>query len=694
MNPEEITDIQSQLKRAQQRITELEDAIHYQSGAIPPSVQNASKYDIQNEKLEQSRDKYRKLVSYANDAMFVITLTSDHPYYGYFSDVNNVACKQFGYSREELLQMTPFDLSDDSNFCSIKEMLDRLKKEGNLSYETTYRRKDGTKFPVEISGLRLTISNEDLFTFIARDISERKKVEAALRKSEHLYRLLADNVHDVIWTADSTLQPLFISPSFTHLTGFPKDRAGDVLHREIILSSPFIKEDGSIISLEEDKSHYWETPIGTADNQIIWVESVASRLIENPGNLTGIIGVTRDITSRKQMVTELETAKEKAYAASRAKSRFLANMSHEVRTPMNGVIGMLQLLQMTGLTDEQDEYVRTASASGESLLTIINDILDNAKIESGKVEIKPEPLEILSVLSPLITSFKSSLDPADVSLNYSISPEVPDVFIADPVRLRQILFNLIGNAVKFTDQGEISVSLRVLEEVDDGLLRIGWTVSDTGIGIPEHAGDELFEPFTQAKDSIRPKHKGTGLGLSIVKQLVNQMGGEISLDRNKPRGTILTFDIIVEVCRVTDIIQQQDQITPMLTSPLRRLSTLIVEDEPINQQILKAILKKLGHKTCVASDGYSALELLTSNDFDVILMDVQMPDINGIETAKMIRSSKKYEKVKEIPIIALTAYAMAGDREKCMNAGMDYYLSKPVDVKALVKILKTLHSDL
>ena len=202
MNPEEITELKEQLNRARQRIAELEHAVHGQTDATSPLVKNDIQCDIENEELEQSRDKYRKLVNYANDAMFVITLASEHPCYGYFADVNNVACKQFGYSREELLHMTPFDLSEDNNFSRIKEMLDRLKKEGNLTYETTYKKKDGSIFPVEISGLRLTISNEDLFTFIARDISERKKVEAALRKSEHLYRLLADNVHDVIWTAD------------------------------------------------------------------------------------------------------------------------------------------------------------------------------------------------------------------------------------------------------------------------------------------------------------------------------------------------------------------------------------------------------------------------------------------------------------------------------------------------------------
>ena len=400
------------------------------------------------------------------------------------------------------------------------------------------------------------------------------------------------------------------------------------------------------------------------------------------------------ISQQENRWTELEAAKEKAFAASKAKSKFLANMSHEVRTPMNGVIGMLQLLQMTQLNDEQEEYVKTASASGESLLTIINDILDNAKIESGKVQINPEPFEITAVMDPLITSFKNSLDPQKVKLNYSISPEVPDIFVADQARLKQILFNLIGNAVKFTDYGEISISIHVLEEINGKYLRISWTVSDTGIGIPENAINELFEPFTQVEDKSRRKRKGTGLGLSIVKQLVNQMGGNVSLRQNEPQGTTFTFDILTEKCDSTDFIQQPERITPLLTSPMRRLSTLIVEDEPINQQILKAILTKLGHKTMVSSDGYSAMELMKSMDFDVILMDVQMPELDGLETTRIIRSSKKYEEVKRIPIIALTAYAMAGDREKCMEAGMDYYLSKPVDVKALVKILKTLNRDI
>jgi PAS domain S-box-containing protein len=693
MTSEEIAILQSQLRQARNRISELEQFVLRQSGPETTSAQEISKYGLENVALEHSRNKYRKLVNYANDAMFVISLDTSSSFYGYFSDVNNVACKQFGYSREELLQMTPFDLSDDNEFDYIDEMFAHLKKEGNATYETIYRRKNGTRFPVELSALRLTISGEDLFTFIARDITDRKKVEIALRKSEHLYRLLADNVHDVIWTADSKFQPHFISPSFTHLTGYPQSRASDLIYQNIILSSPFVNNDGSSFPLLEDKPLHWETPITSAGNKTIWVESVASRLTENSDHFTGIIGVTRDITTRKQMMTELEAAKEKAFAGSRAKSKFLANMSHEVRTPMNGIIGMLQLLQMTPLSDEQEEYVQTASISGESLLTIINDILDSARIESGNVTITPEPFAITPLMDHLVTSFKNSLDPEKVKLSYSIAPNVPHSLIADRARLRQILFNLTGNALKFTDSGEVCISIKLLETDIKENLRIGWAVTDTGIGIPEGASDKLFEPFTRIEETNCRKRKGTGLGLSIVKQLVTQMGGKVSLKRNEHHGTTFTFDILAKPCEDRDVTPKKAIPPPLLTGPQRRLSALIVEDEQINQQILKAILTKLGHRTRVAPDGYSAIELLASNDFDVILMDIQMPKLDGLETTRIIRSSKKSTRQKPVPIIALTAYAMAGDKEKCMEAGMDYYLSKPVDVKVLAKMLKSLNSE-
>lgn len=693
MSKEQTAELQIKLQEAQRRISELKGIVSKQSGSVLSTTENLSICGEEREELEQSRNKYRKLFNYANDAMFVISLDKSSPGYGYFSDVNNVACKRLGYTREELLRMTPFDISNGEDLHYNNQLVNHLNKNGNATFDTIYIKKNGDKFPVEVNALRLTIDGEDLYMAIARDITERKLGEEALRNSEHLYRLLADNVHDVIWTTDNDLRLQYVSPSFIQLTGFPLDEANSFLYRDLILSSPFISDRSQLITLTDEKPLHWESELTTATGDAIWVESIASPLPESSNQFTGIIGVTRNITSRKKMMLELEAAKEQAFAANKAKSEFLAKMSHEVRTPMNGVLGMLQLLKMTELDDEQLEYVETAMGSGKSLLTIINDILDYSKIEAGKLQITPEEFQIREMVKTLITSFKTSINPQKVSLHYSIAPDVPDYLIADHVRICQILFNLVGNAIKFTDLGEINLGIEVIEVVRDTNIRLECTIADTGIGVPENVDNSLFTPFIQIASPGRKKIKGTGLGLSIVKQLVLQMGGTVDLRRNSAQGTTVTFTLLVGKGKARSTVLEHVPPTPILTSPHRRLSTLIVEDEQINQQILQAILTKLGHRSTIAEDGHMALKLLNTDHFDIILMDVQMPELDGIETTKIIRSSEEYQHVRNIPIIALTAYAMTGDKDMCLDAGMNSYLAKPVDIKILEKNLRSLSAD-
>jgi PAS domain S-box-containing protein len=689
-NPAEL---QRQLQQAQSRIAELEKIIAEQSGSVLTTSQNLSICGRQREELVLSRNKYRKLFNYANDAMFVISLDRNNPDYGYFSDVNNVACKRLGYSREELLAMTPYDISDGQDFQYNSQLVIRLSREGNATFETTYIKKDGSRLPVEVSALRLTIDGKELYMAIARDITERKQAEEALRKSESLYRLLADNVHDMIWTTDDHLKPQYVSPSVSHLIGFPQEDAITAIHRHIILTSPCLINDSRLLSLTEDQPLHWESEIRTVKGEPLWVESIASPLPESKNRFTGIIGVTRDITTRKIIMLELEAAKEQAFAANRAKSEFLANMSHEVRTPMNGVLGMLQLLKMTALDDEQLDYVNTAMESGTSLLTIINDILDYSKIEAGKLQMTPEPFHIRETVRTLIASFKTAINPHKVKLVYTIAPEIPEILVADHVRIRQILYNLVGNAIKFTEQGEISVALHLAKRIDAGRVMLEFTIADTGIGIPGDIGDKLFEPFTQIESPRRKKIKGTGLGLSIVKLLVMQMNGTVQLHRNEADGTTVSITLVVDQGSLGFTPDRPPVQTPLLTRPNRRLATLVVEDEQINQQILQAILTKLGHRATIAENGYAALDLLQSQHFDIVLMDVQMPEMDGLEATRIIRNSKDYLRVQNIPIIALTAYAMAGDKDKCLAAGMNHYLAKPVDIKELEKLLKTLTTE-
>ena len=693
MSPQKIAELQSELQQAQKRVAELKRVIARKSGSILTTVHDLSSYGQEKEELEQSRNKYRKLFNYANDAMFVISLDQNSPNYGYFSDVNNVACKRLGYTRKELLRKTPFDISNDKAPDYNSQLEIRLNTDGNAIFQTTYIKKDGTQLPVEVSALRLTIDGKNFYIAIARDITERKDAEEALQKSEHLYRLLADNVHDIIWTTNAALTPQHVSPSFNHLTGFPQEESITAIQQDIISSSPFTIDHFQLLVLTTDKSLHWESEIRTASGETIWVESIASPLPESSNQFTGVIGVTRDISSRKKIMLELEAAKEQAFAANKAKSEFLANMSHEVRTPMNGVMGMLQLMTMTSLDDEQFEYVETAMASGESLLTIINDILDYSKIEAGKLQILPEEFQIREIIKPLITSFKTAINHQKVCLLCSISPEVPNILVADHVRIRQILYNLVGNAVKFTEQGEIHLKIRTLEKIESNRVKLECTIADTGIGVPEDIGDELFEPFNQIESPRQKKVKGTGLGLSIVKQLVTRMEGTVQLKRNEAQGTTVTFTLVAGIGEIRPTPEDIIIPTPILTSPSRRLSTLVVEDEQINQQILQAILTKLGHRSTIVGDGYLALELLKTDQFDIVLMDVQMPELDGIETTKIIRESENYRHVQNIPIIALTAYAMAGDKDKCLAAGMDSYLAKPVDIKALEKRLKNLTAD-
>jgi PAS domain S-box-containing protein len=568
MSTPTLAELQSQLLQAQRRISDLEHIIAEQAAAVLATRPALALSALEGEELILSRNKYRKLFNYANDAMFVISLDHNDPNYGLFSDVNNVACKRLGYTREELLAMTPFDISDGKDVAYNSQLVVRLSSEGNATFETTYVKKDGTRLPVEISALRLTIDGKELYMAIARDITERKK-----------------------------------------------------------------------------------------------------------------------------HILELEAAKEQAFAASRAKSEFLAHMSHEVRTPMNGVLGMLQLLKMTGLDDEQHEYVTTAMESGKSLLNIINDILDYSKIEAGKLQMNPEPFRLRDMLKTLISSFKTAISPQKVILDFVIEPKVPEVLIADHMRIRQILYNLVGNAVKFTEQGHIDISVRLTDTLYDGRVLLEFTVSDTGIGVPGDVGDRLFEPFTQIASRRQKKIQGTGLGLSIVKLLVKQMNGTVHLQRNEADGTTVIFTLTAAKGKLPLVPDLPRSPAPLLTRPHRRLATLVVEDEQINQHILQAILTKLGHRVTVAENGYVALDLLSTDHFDIVLMDVQMPEMDGLETTQKIRTSSEFSHISNIPIIALTAYAMAGDKDKCLAAGMTSYLAKPVDIKKLEILLQNLTTD-
>jgi PAS domain S-box-containing protein len=735
-----------------------------------------------------------------------------------------------GFTRDEMLTKKVSDLLTPGSLERATEMT-RLKLQGcaSTTYEIELVVKDGRRIPVEVS-TRL-IAEEGKVVGIqgaARDISERKKAQEALRASEQRYRLLFErNMAGVFRT---TLDGRYIdcNQSFAQILGYSSPaevlRQGarelhfDVGGRDALLSR--LKEHKAVT--------FYEVCLRRKDGSRVWVLE-NSNLVES-GNGAGpeIEATVIDITERKRAEEEWRQAKEAAEAANRAKSEFLANVSHEIRTPLNGVVGMTELALETSLTAEQQEYLEAVKSSAGSLLSVINDVLDFSKIEARKLELDSVEFRLPETLGEALKPIAIRAQQKGLELCLELSPGVPEVLQGDPGRLRQVILNLLGNATKFTEQGEVVLTVEKQSE-DLGNLCLHFSVRDTGIGIPPEKHQVIFEPFAQADGSTKRRFNGTGLGLTICARLVEMMGGKIWLESEMGKGSTFHFtacfrpsvprrneapppdlhgqQILVvddnptclrilgsqlrqwnaqpvlcgsgrealssldtakeqrrpfgvvlldarlpepdgsavaqrikndpDLAKATvrllscssqgaDMAQCQEAGTPAyLKKPVlpqelldvigrasgspresvveatvpgrpsqakagRKLQILLVEDNDVNRTLMTRLLKKRGHNVVAARSGREAVAAVAHaprGPFDLILMDVQMPDMDGFETTAAIRAHESLTDGR-VPIIAVTAYAMKGDRERCLVAGMDGYLSKPIQLQELSDLLR------
>jgi PAS domain S-box-containing protein len=454
----------------------------------------------------------------------------------------------------------------------------------------------------------------------------------------------------------------------------------------------FIAYDQRIMSADISEYHIIEPALNASGEQR-WLDTSKVTLHNSDGQVSGILVAFEDITERKLAQEQLFEMTRKAEAANKSKSEFLANMSHEIRTPLNGVMGMLQLLETTDQTEEQKEYIRTAIRSSKRLTSLLSDILDLSRIEAGKMPLQEVKFDLVCLKEAVMDLFGMEAKNKGLTLTFDLDEHLLGVFLGDEVRVRQILLNLVGNALKFTQQGGVTIEVVALSRLSDELQHVLFIVHDTGPGITDDQLSSIFEPFVQGEVSYVRRHQGAGLGLSIVIRLVRLMGGEISIESERGCGTSMYVSIPF---RLPSRLLTPSALTPDHCTPLesRTLRILLAEDDSVTRLSIQKLLEKAGHHVSVATDGVQALKALEKNVFDLILMDIQMPEMDGVEATRTIRFKDRFESVRDIPIIALTAYAMVGDKEKFIGAGMNDYISKPVDIATLTKTIDRVMSKM
>lgn len=629
-----------------------------------------TRVEMQHQEEARRHDEERFRTVFVESPIGIAVVGGDYR----FAEVNQTLCRMLGYRQDELIGKTFVDITHPDDVEKDVDQAQRLFAGEIPGYqmEKRYITKSGDLFWINLTAATITDSDgQRLGLALIEDISERKRVQ---RELDSFFQLSLDLL--CIAGVDGFFRR--INPAFSSTLGYSEAE---------LLSKPFIefvhpddveKTLAEVALLAEGKKTVrFENRYCCKDGTYRWLSWTASP-IEGT-----IYAAAHDVTALKDQQEALRLASERAEAASQAKSQFLANMSHEIRTPMNGIIGMTELTLDTDLTEEQREFLTMVKDSADSLLTVLNDILDFSKIEAGRLDIAVEPFELRRWVDATVRLFRIRADQKGLALSCTMAPEVPEWAAGDPIRFRQVLVNLIGNAIKFTDAGEVSVRLDAGRAEGDALT-LHVAVSDTGIGIPVDRQAEIFEAFTQADSSTTRRYGGTGLGLAISAELTRLMGGRIWVESEPGKGSTFNFTLRLEsVGAPPDVHADASRDIPVSTAgpveeELPPLRILLAEDAPVNRKLMVRLLELDGHEVVSVVDGKAAVGAAAGGEFDVLLMDVQMPEMDGLEAARAIRLAEA-STGRHLPIIALTAHALNEDEDRCLSAGMDAYLSKPVN---------------
>ncbi len=566
----------------------------------------------------------------------------------------------------------------------------RIRRRGMLSdIETKVIKKDGSLLDVNLSVsiLKDAKGNVTGSIGIMRDITKQKQAEQKIRESENKFRIILDNSAAAITLTDEEQRIISWNKFTEQLFGLKKE---DLYLRPV--SSLYPAEEWKKILAENIRKtgsrHHLETKILRKDRKVIDVDLSINVLKDAEGKITGSVGILQDITEQKRFQQMLVQAKMAAEEASSAKSLFLANMSHEVRTPMNTILGMMDLTLDTELNPEQQENLRVAKDAADNLLGLINDILDLSRVEAGKMTLESIEFDLPNVVKSVVKGLSVLANKKNLALINNISTDVPQVLIGDPVRLRQVLVNLINNAIKFTHKGGITTTVHISSRTDQE-CELYFTVTDTGIGIPKDKLGLIFEAFTQADVSTARHYGGTGLGLAISQRLVDMMNGRIWVESTEGKGSTFNFTARFKIPkRDPDAVKKLEEAIEKVSysKDIDRLKILLAEDNIVNQKIAVKMLEKQGWTVTAVTNGQEVITALRQQAFDLVLMDAQMPVLDGLEATKLIRDEEK-KTGKHVPIVALTARVMDDDQKKMLAVGMDGFIAKPIEREKLYEAI-------